>query len=303
MLKGLLTALDAQGMERIHRGALTVLEQTGLKIRGRFLLEALADAGCRVDFAQHRAWFKPDLVEKQIAAQRGRYKMVRSSLWYPFCRELPPDDVAAPDDEDRDLLRELATRFDPATWASIYKVNRWMNDMPKKEIIEKYLFSPTLNITGLGSGYTGPGCKTILPHEALAKFDIRLVRGMNSSGMLPKLRCHLDKRGFADVEIRQLSGYEWSRTSYKSSIVQACVKTFRDYGVDPVIWPTSGGSAPMYLFTRKPLNLPLASAGTGHGGRAHAPNEYYVVESNGKIAGLADCEKFFCDVLYKYAAK
>lgn len=213
------------------------------------------------------------------------------------------DDVAPPDDEDKELMRELATRFDPATWASIYKVNRWMNDMPREQIIEKYLFSPTLNITGLGSGYTGPGCKTILPHEALAKFDIRLVRDMNSAGMLPKLRRHLDARGFADVEIRQLSGYEWSRTSHKSSIVQACVKTFRDYGVDPVIWPTSGGSAPMYLFTREPLNLPLSTAGTGHGGRAHAPNEYYVVEGKGKIAGLADCEKFFCDVLYEYAAK
>ncbi len=160
-----------------------------------------------------------------------------------------------------------------------------------------------MNITGLGSGYTGPGCKTILPHEALAKFDIRLVRNMNSASMLPKVRKHLDERGFADVEIMQLSGYEWSRTSHKSDIVQACVETFRSYGVEPLIWPTSGGSAPMYLFTREPLNLPLAPAGIGHGGRAHAPDEYYVVEGDGKIAGLADCEKFFCDVLYEYAAK
>jgi trimethylamine--corrinoid protein Co-methyltransferase len=94
----MLKAIDAEGMERIHRGALAVLERTGLKIRGRFLLEALADAGCRVDFAQERAWFQPDLVEKQIEAQRGRYRMVRSSLWYPFCREAPRDDVAAPDE-------------------------------------------------------------------------------------------------------------------------------------------------------------------------------------------------------------
>ena len=98
MLKGLLKALDENGMERIHRSALAVLERTGLRIRGRFLLEALADGGCRVDFGEHRAWFKPDLVEKQIAAQRGRYKMVRSSLWYPFCRELPADDVAVPEE-------------------------------------------------------------------------------------------------------------------------------------------------------------------------------------------------------------
>jgi trimethylamine--corrinoid protein Co-methyltransferase len=98
MLKGILKALDADGMEPIHRGALAVLERTGLRIRGRFLLEALADAGCRVDFGEHRAWFKPDLVEKQIGAQRGRYRMVRSSLWYPFCRELPRDDVAMPEE-------------------------------------------------------------------------------------------------------------------------------------------------------------------------------------------------------------
>jgi len=98
VLKGLLKVLDADSMERIHQSALTVLETTGLRIRGRFLLEALADAGCRVDFAEHRAWFRPDLVEKQIAAQRGRYRMVRSSLWYPFCRELPPDDVAVPEE-------------------------------------------------------------------------------------------------------------------------------------------------------------------------------------------------------------
>lgn len=85
MLTGLLKALDTGGMERIHRGALAVLKRTGLRIRGRFLLEALADAGCRVDFGEHRAWFKSDLVEKQIAAQRGRYRMVRSSSWSRLC--------------------------------------------------------------------------------------------------------------------------------------------------------------------------------------------------------------------------
>ena len=95
MLPGMLKAVDSGQMDRLHQGALAVLERTGLQIQGEFLLRALADAGCRVDFAAHRAWFKPELVEKQIAAQRGRYQMVRSSLWYPFCRELPAEGVAA----------------------------------------------------------------------------------------------------------------------------------------------------------------------------------------------------------------
>ncbi len=97
MLHGRLRALDAEQLDRIHQGALRILERTGMQIQGEFLLAALADAGCKVDFTAHRAWFEPTLVEKQVAAQRRRYKMVRSSLWYPFCRELPPDRPAVPD--------------------------------------------------------------------------------------------------------------------------------------------------------------------------------------------------------------
>jgi len=98
VLQGLLRTISTDQMEQIHQAVLRVLEQTGLQIRGRFLLEALAAAGCRVDFDKHRAWFKPDLVERQIAAQKDRYKKVRSSLWHPFCRSLPDNDVAWPDE-------------------------------------------------------------------------------------------------------------------------------------------------------------------------------------------------------------
>jgi trimethylamine--corrinoid protein Co-methyltransferase len=97
MLQGLLRVLAAEQIERLHAGALRVLERTGLQIQGQFLLQALAEAGCKVDFAARRAWFRPELVEKQLAAQRGRYQMVRSSLWYPFCRQLPADRVAMPE--------------------------------------------------------------------------------------------------------------------------------------------------------------------------------------------------------------
>lgn len=98
MLKKIIKVIDENQMARVHASALKVLEKTGLQIKGKFLLKACADAGCRVDFDNQRVWFKPDLIEKQIKAQAGRYKMVRSSLWYPFCRNLPKDDVAWPDE-------------------------------------------------------------------------------------------------------------------------------------------------------------------------------------------------------------
>lgn len=98
MLNGRRNVIEPEQMEMLHRGTLDVLERTGLQIQGEFLLRALADAGCRVDFDARRAWFKPDLVERQINAQRRRYRMVRSSLWHPFCRSLPDEDVAMPEE-------------------------------------------------------------------------------------------------------------------------------------------------------------------------------------------------------------
>ena len=35
--------------------------------------------------------------------------------------------------------------------------------------------NPTANILGIEAGYNGPGTKTVLPKEARAKMDIRLV--------------------------------------------------------------------------------------------------------------------------------
>lgn len=91
---GFISAVQPYQTDKLHRGVLDVLEKTGLQIQGEMLLRALAEAGCRVDFERRRAWFDPELVEQQIAAQAGRYKMVRSSLWYPFCESLPEGDVA-----------------------------------------------------------------------------------------------------------------------------------------------------------------------------------------------------------------
>jgi trimethylamine:corrinoid methyltransferase-like protein len=84
MLKGLIRVIDENDVERLHQAALQVLEQTGLILRGDFLLHVLADAGCRVDFARQRAWFRPELVVQQVEAQRDRYRMVRSSLVVSF---------------------------------------------------------------------------------------------------------------------------------------------------------------------------------------------------------------------------
>lgn len=122
-----------------------------------------------------------------------------------------------------------------------------------------------------------------------------------SKDIIPLIGAHLDKHGYKDIEINQRNGYEWSKTSVKSPVVEAVLSTYRKYGIEPVVWPHMGGSAPMYLYTQPPLSLPIVHAGLGHGGRAHSPDEYFVIEGNDKVAGLVKSEQFFVDVLYAYA--
>jgi len=209
--------------------------------------------------------------------------------------------IAPPSQEDLELVNQLAKVFDDRTWKDMYKVERWIGDEKGRELLLRYLYSTTLNIDGIWGGYTGPGTKTVLPHRVTCKMDIRLVPNQESKDILPLIRAHLDKHGYSDIQIRQLSGYEWSKTSVKEPVVQAVLSVYEKYGIKPIVWPHMGGSAPMYLYTRPPLSLPVCTGGLGHGGRAHSPNEYYVIEGNGRVAGLVKAEKSYVDILYAFA--
>jgi hypothetical protein len=77
---------------------------------------------------------------------------------------------------------------------------------------------------------------------------------------------------------------------------------YNKYGFVPSVLPRLAGSAPYYQFTER-LGLPMVMGGLGHGVGAHAPDEYMVIEPapGSRIAGLAQVEKFYVDVLYALA--
>ena len=212
------------------------------------------------------------------------------------------DKVENPSQADLELVDKLVDTFDDGVWKEILKVEHWIDDAEGRDLILKYLYSTTLNIDGIWGGYTGPGTKTVLPHKVTCKVDTRLVPNQESKDVVPLMRAHLDKHGYKDIQIRQLGGYEWSKTSVKDAVVQALLSVYGQYGVkDVIIWPHMGGSAPMYLYTREPINLPLVSGGLGHGARAHSPDEYLVIEGNDKVAGLVRAEQSYVDILCTYA--
>src|SRR5436309_806997 len=146
------------------------------------------------------------------------------------------------------------------------------------------------------------GAKGVLPHKAVVKIDMRLVPDMTAADTLAKLKAHLAKRGFADIEVNMSGGYDPTQTDPGSTLIQAQLATYRKLGLDPQLWPRSAGSWPGYVFTDAPLKLPAGHFGLGHGTGAHAPDEYYLVESsNSKVQGLDGAVASFVEYLYALA--
>jgi len=168
-----------------------------------------------------------------------------------------------------------------------------------QESLALLMSRPTVNIEGLVGGYTGPGGKTILPHRAVAKLDLRLVPDMTADGALAALKAHLAKQGFGDIEVNMTGGYDPNSTPADAGIIKTQMKVYRNAGIDPIVLPRSPGSWPGYVFTGEPLNLPATHFGLGHGEGAHAPNEYYLIEStNPKVQGMDGAARSYVEFLY-----
>ena len=204
---------------------------------------------------------------------------------------------------EKAMIREAAGRQSEAVAKKQLGVEHWVHDVDWLESLELLVSRPTVNIEGLVGGYTGPGGKTILPHRAVAKLDLRLVPDMTAAGALAALKAHLAKRGFTDIEVNMTGGYDPTSTSATASLIRAETAVYRRAGIEPILWPRQAGSWPGYVFTGDPLRLPAGHFGLGHGSGAHAPNEYYVIESaNPKIEGIDGAAKSHVEYLYELAA-
>ena len=203
---------------------------------------------------------------------------------------------------ERAMIDAAAGRLSEASAKRLLSTDRWAHDLPWRASLERFVSTPTVNIEGLVAGYTGPGGKTVLPHRAVAKLDLRLVPDMTFDGAVAALKAHLAKRGFGDIEVNPSGGYDPTTTAADAPIIRAEMNVYRRAGLEPLLWPRNAGSYPGYVFTGDPLRLPAGHFGLGHGSGAHAPDEYYVIESsNPKVAGWDGAVRSFVDYLYALA--
>jgi acetylornithine deacetylase/succinyl-diaminopimelate desuccinylase-like protein len=204
--------------------------------------------------------------------------------------------------EERAMVAEAAKRRSEEKSKTSLSVSHWIDDLSWEKANERLVSQPTVNIEGLVGGYTGPGGKTILPHRAAAKIDLRLVPDMTKDGAVAALRAHLAARGYGDIEVNVTGGYDPTSTPASSRLIQAQLAILKRAGIDPVLWPRNAGSYPGYVFTGEPLKLASGHFGFGHGSGAHAPDEYYVIESsNPKVEGFDGATLSFVRYFYELA--
>lgn len=204
------------------------------------------------------------------------------------------DGLPGPDKDDLMLIKELAKRIDMNAYKKELGVKALKFKGSKEELLKKYLFDPSLNIAGLEAGYQGEGTKTVLPPKAKAKIDIRIVPNMTIMDVRRKVIDHLRRRGFSDIKMVNYEDYPWTKVSYRERISQATIEAMRYHDKEPEVWPMVAGSAPFYLFNDV-LGIPWGGSGLGHGGNAHAPNEFAVVK------GMKDYEKSVVTMMWKFA--
>jgi len=183
------------------------------------------------------------------------------------------DDVVPPSPRDLELLAKIpdSAEDDKRT----YGLKAFLKGLTGGlEYQRQARFVPTCTVCGLTSGYQGKGSKTVLPAQASAKVDFRLVPNQDPEDILRKLRAHLDAEGFGDVQITYLGGERPGRTDPDDPFVRLAVEAARDvYGREQMIVPMLGGSGPIWPFIHL-LKLPVVTAGISYpGARIHAPNE------------------------------
>ena len=203
------------------------------------------------------------------------------------------DRAIKPTEADRQMMAKIDPEVDKRR--KLVGFEKLVRDPKPEQVIEQMLFLPTCNVAGIASGYQGPGSKTVLPAEAMAKLDFRLVPDQDPNEVLAQLRKHLDKNGFEKVEILAGEGEKPARSDVDSAIAKTVIESVRELHGEPVLWPFMPATGPMHPVVAD-LGVPtVLPVGVGRpDNRIHAPNE------NIHAADYVDTIRLMCRIWQRF---
>ena len=174
-----------------------------------------------------------------------------------------------PDDEQQ--LRDKAGRVDLQAMKDEWGIDEFAMDRDGVDAIRARTYEPTANIQGMIAGYTGPGTKTIVPAEARARLDFRLIPNIQPDAAITKLKAHLEKHGFGHLEVHAFDGAEPPyKISVQEDISQAIIAAAHEvFGEPPVVNGVSAEGAIL-----RHVWIPCVLTGFANtGANLHAPDE------------------------------
>jgi acetylornithine deacetylase/succinyl-diaminopimelate desuccinylase-like protein len=215
--------------------------------------------------------------------------------------------------QELEQLKTAAAKTDLKVAAQNLGVARFIADDPLT-MLKMSRYGTSLNLDGIWGGnmYAG-GAGAILPNKITSKHNIRYIPKMNGVQIVKRIREQLDRNGYKDVELKMIGDVPWSKMSYDTDIARAMTQAYDQFNIphsQPAHYASIlGGYWPAYLFSNQetgekvaPVSMPIGMGGAGHGGNAHAANEYFIIEGAGKVYGMAGAEKVHASIFYNFAA-
>ena len=245
-----------------------------------------------LDFDQHSGWASiyPSAAMYLIGALatlRDQDMNIKIEGFY--------DTVVKPTEADRKMMATIDPEVEKRR--RLIGFEKLVRDPKPEQVIEQLLFLPTCNIAGVTTGYQGPGSKTVLPAEATAKLDFRLIPNQDPDDVLALLRKHLDKHGFDKVEIVAGEGEKPARSDPSSAIARTTIDCVRELYGEPVLWPFMPATGPMHPVVTD-LGVPtVLPVGVGRpDNRIHAPNE------NIRVDDYINTVRLMCRIWERFGA-
>lgn len=183
------------------------------------------------------------------------------------------DKVEEPNERELALVEEYAL-VNGESLQEIYGLTLPILAEERRAFLKRLYFEPSITIEGLASGYQGQGVKTILPAEASAKMEVRLVPGLTPDHVLECIQVYLKEQGFDKIDVTFTLGLESYRSDMSAPAILSLIELAKDfYPAGVSVLPTSPGTGPMHTVFHA-LGVPIAGFGLGHeGSRDHAGDE------------------------------
>jgi acetylornithine deacetylase/succinyl-diaminopimelate desuccinylase-like protein len=219
------------------------------------------------------------MLAQLLASMKDAHGRVTVAGWY--------DDVEPLGQAERDAIRELPVN-DAELMAELGIALPEISGYSLAEAITV----PSLNVNGFESGGIGAGARNVIPTEATAVLDLRLVRGNDHRRQAERLMQHIRAQGYhiidheptveergrhvklARVRVRP-GGYNAERTPMDLPVSRAVLRAVRSTTPAQPVYavPTLGGSLPLSIISQALGTRTITVPVVNHDNNQHAEDE------------------------------